>query len=321
RGGPVIVGAHYDHWYTGFNDNILGVAQAIEAFQSLRREGKTVVLTIFGAEEHGMPGTSSWYWAAGSREYASLLSASKAVEDVELYINFDMAGLHCLKVSGAPQYALKLVSLGAEWRCCECPECDSIMMAWAGVPTLSLHGLWCGGAAEIYHTPADTPDRASPATARRALRLAVMAALEGADWRLLTYHLREVLSSSGLRARKLLYIIEAMARRAGWGPLFRMMNQRLLSTIHYGSLRWESRELEAIYMPEAAIYTRLARDMERGSPPLEVVEVGVRERTLYSVASSPRAPHTPFPSLAMQHELLMKDLEARVEEIQRELIT
>ncbi len=54
-----------------------------------------------------------------------------------------------------------------------------------------------------------------------------------------------------MRGRRLLYILESIARRAGWGPLFREASRRLLKVVHYGSLRWESRPLEALYMPEA----------------------------------------------------------------------
>ncbi|BAA79987.2 hypothetical protein APE_1003.1 [Aeropyrum pernix K1] len=320
RGGVVLAGAHLDHWYTGFTDNILGVAQAVETAGRLRGRGLAAGVVVFGAEEHGMPGMASWYWAAGSRSYAGLLRESGAAEEVEAYVNFDVAGYRCLVASGAPQLVGHALEAGAVERCCECPECDSIMMAWAGIPTLSLHSLWCPGVQEAYHTPRDTPDRASWDTAWTAVEAAVRTVTRGPEWPRLTHHFRSSLSGAGVRGRRLLYILESLARRAGWGALFREASRSLLKVVHYGSLRWESRPLEALYMPEASLFKRIMGDIERGRPPLAVVEVGRSERQLYSLSPTPPPRAPPRSILWEQLEANMERLEEEVEDLRMRLV-
>lgn len=123
-----------------------------------------------------------------------------------------------------------------------------------------------------------------------------------------------------MRGRRLLYILESIARRAGWGPLFREASRRLLKVVHYGSLRWESRPLEALYMPEAALFKRVLEDLDRGRPPLAVVEVGREERMLYSLSPTPPPRAISRSILWEQLESNLYMLEGEVEDLRRSLV-
>ncbi|GAB6148010.1 M28 family peptidase [Stetteria hydrogenophila] len=264
--GPlVIVGAHHDKWEGGFLDNTLGVAQAVAAAGILAGRGVRVRLASFTAEEAGAPGFAGWYWSWGSRLYFRELARAGLSGEVAAYINFDLAA-GGLVLSGAPQLLASLEGLGGfRVRCCECPECDSFQAAaWAGIPTVSIHSLWSEGVREVYHTPDDEPGRVDWGSAWRAVELAVKAAESAASprWGALARLYTGILGSGPLRARRILYLIEATAARAGWDRVYRALAPRFLRAVNWGSYRYSTGDLEAVWFPEAECARRILRGEE-----------------------------------------------------------
>lgn len=308
-GGLVVLGAHHDKWEGGFADNALGVAQAVAAAEELARRGARVRVTVFTAEEQGAPGFAGWYWAWGSRLYFRELDKAGVSVDVAAYINFDLAAWS-LVVSGSPQLVGALESLGRfKVRCCECPECDSFQAAvWAGIPTVSIHSLWSESVREIYHTPDDSPERVEWAEAWRAVELAVHAALTAStpSWRRLQDFYKGILSRGPLRARRILYLIESTASRAGWDAVYRELAKGFLRAVNWGSYRYSSGDLEASWFPEAECVKRTLE----GSEFDEVVVAG-EERV---VCAGGRV------AVKRQAQWILAQLEEKVEEALRPLI-
>jgi Iap family predicted aminopeptidase len=280
REPQVLVGAHFDRWFSGFQDDLLGVAQAVASAGLLQEKGYSARLLVFSSEEHGAPGPTGWYWAWGSRFYASQLLSSRLECSFRVYINFDMAGSDPLLVSGSPQYTGWSV-LGE--RCCECPECDSFQLASAGIPTISVHTLWTRRALEIYHTPRDSPEAYDPRQAALAVREAVRLATEGPRWAVFSSRLSGWLGRGPLLARRAYYVLESLARRVGWEPLYCESAKLFLKAVHYGSYRADEARLEAYWFPEVTVYRRLVEDARRGEAPREVWVSG-EERLLYTGA-------------------------------------
>ena len=314
------MGAHYDYWYRGFIDNVLGVAQAVEAFRRLGEAGVAARLLLFGAEESGALGFAGWYWAWGSRWYARLEAARGRLGEVAAYANFDTAGTGCLRASGAPQLLETIGGLELPVRRWECPECDSFSLASMGVPTLSLHSLWCSEYERVYHTPDDTPDRASRRHAELAVEAAVRALTARPEPGAFRAMLHEVLGRGPLRARKVLHLLEHAGSRAGWEDLYRAAARRFLKPMHYGSYRWDTADLEAVWFPEVEAYRRLLGDLRRGRAPSEVIVAG-EERLLYQLSPGPGSwGSTGLSQLGRQLDHNMDRLELEAEELVRDLI-
>ncbi len=317
RGRPIF-GAHYDRWFRGFQDNSLGIAQAFLAWRESLKEIGGAKLLIFSAEEHGSPGYAGWYWAWGSRWYSRQLEKLDLVESLGPYVNFDASGTEPLKISGSPQLLCNIPKNGWMERCCECPECDSFSFASVGLETLSFHSLWSERLREIYHTPLDNEDNINLDVAQMSVILALKAIKEGSRWNCFSERLREWLGSSGLLARRALYLIESLASRIGWKTLYPYLSKRFLKAVNYGDYRWSSGDLEALWFPEVLTYGRILDDLDKGRKvPLEVWISG-EERLLYVIGwhqgSSTRA------SLSEQNHENMKRLNEILEEIKREVL-
>jgi Iap family predicted aminopeptidase len=312
----VIVGAHHDRWYGGFLDDIMGIAQATVAARILHGLGFTTRLVVFTAEEHGAPGYASWYWAWGSRFYVDQLHMSGLVENIRLFVNFDMAAIEPLKVSGSPQYSL--LAEGVDNRCCECPECDSFSLAVRGVPTICIHSLWSRDVRALYHTPRDTPDVANLDVAVKAVNLAIESAVKGPSWSHLEHLLTQILGGGPLEARRALYTINAISRRAGWDRLYRSLARIALKPVHYGSYKLDEAELEALWFPEVQVYLRLLKDVDAGRAPHEAWIAG-DERILYVIKGAGGRMASRV-ELARQFKYNMDTLWDQIEEIQRELL-
>ncbi|MEB3773637.1 MAG: M28 family peptidase, partial [Desulfurococcales archaeon] len=280
---PVAVGAHYDRWYTGFQDNILGVAQAGVLARMLLDKGGEVLLLAFTAEEHGAPGYASWYWAWGSRFYFTQLEESGRLEGMRAYINFDVAGNRGLTVSGSPQLISGTRLPVREW---ECPECDSLQAAVRGVPTISIHSLWSGEVLKIYHTPHDTPSNYNIESAAEAVLEAYRLISMEPRWGALREVLGNTLSRGPLEARRLNAVIQALLDRDPEHG-YRILSRTLLKPVHYGSYRHDSGHLEALWVPEASLLDRIMRGYSRGSLPREVIEPG-EERLLLVLSNGRR---------------------------------
>ncbi len=290
-GGPgrVAFTSHYDRWYTGFQDNILGIAQAAVAYKRLR-EKRGVELLVFTGEEHGAPGPAGWYWAWGSRWLARQYREAGLEVALELVVNFDVAGTQPLVVSGAPQYTRGLIgslrALGVEAgeRCCDCPECDGFSFHRVGVPSVSIHTLWNDKVRRIYHTPMDTPENADPLAAGAAVEAAVRAALEGPSWAGLEERLEEILSPGPLPARLLLHTVLGEARKRGWPLLYKWLSSSHLRPVLYGDYRYDTGgDIEAVFFPEAAGAVKLLK----GAGIHAVIEPG-EERLVYQAMPGSR---------------------------------
>lgn len=315
-GKLVIFGAHYDRWFKGFQDDIIGVVQAVLGAKAYNDAGGWSRLVLFSAEEHGAPGYASWYWSWGSRFYAEQLDRAGLMEQVGAYVNYDLSGLDDLIVSGSPQYVRSLGG-GVVERCCECPECDSLSFAVRGAPTMSFHSLWSPGASRIYHTPSDSPDTLNLDKASLAVALAVKALSAGPIWREVESLVLGSLGRGPLMARKAAYMILAIAKRAGWEALYPRLAKEALKPMHYGSYRFDNGPLEAVWFPEVVAYRRVVQDLERGNPPREVWIAG-EERLLYSVPTVGKGSANP---LAWQLSARLRELVERIEGVQRELIS
>ena len=309
-GGPlVVVGAHHDKWEGGFLDDALGVAQSIAAASELERRGLRVRLVLFTAEEQGAPGFAGWYWAWGSRLYFMELRRASLSSEIAAYVNFDLAAGD-LVVSGAPQL-LGLLGEGGGFRvrCCECPECDSFQAAmWTGIPTLSLHSLWSDDVRAIYHTPEDSPEKVDWPTAWKAVEVAVRVAGSAAkpSWGSLQAFYRELLGSGPLRSRRMLYLIEATAARVGWDPVYRELARGFLRAVNWGSYRYSSGDLEAVWFPEAECVRRVFNGEE-----FDEVIVAGEERVV--CAGGERGVKT-------QARWILAELEEKVEDALKTLI-
>jgi Iap family predicted aminopeptidase len=306
--GPlVVVGAHHDKWEGGFLDDALGVAQAVATARELSRRGVRVRVVSFTAEEQGAPGYAGWYWAWGSRLYFRELDRARLSDEVAVYLNFDLAAGD-LVVSGAPQFTGLLKGGGFRVRCCECPECDSLQAAvWAGIPTLSMHSLWSDAVRAIYHTPEDAPGNVDWSTAWRAVELAVSAATASQpSWGSLQAFYRETLGRGPLRARRILYLIEATASRVGWDPVYRKLARVALRAVNWGSYRYSSGDLEAAWFPEAECLSRI-----RSGEEFDEAVVAGEERVV--CAGGRRG-------VEFQAQWILAELEGRVEEALQSLV-
>ncbi len=280
----VAVGAHYDRWYGGFQDDILGIAQAAVTAELLNRKGYMVDLLVFTAEEHGAPGYAGWYWAWGSRWYARQLQASGLAGEYAAYINYDVAGNRPLAVSGAPQYThrvlegLEKAGVSAFERRFECPECDSMSLAQAGIPTVSIHSLWNERVREVYHTPYDTPENADLGAAAAAVKAVVESVVEGPVYSRLEASLEAILGEGPLIARNIHHTLVAMARVHGWDRVYRWMASRFLKPVLIGDYRYDyGQDFEAVYFPEVYSIKRMREAM-----PHSVIIPG-EERLLYQL--------------------------------------
>ncbi|MEN3000146.1 MAG: M28 family peptidase [Acidilobaceae archaeon] len=303
----VLFGAHHDKWYSGFNDNTVGLAQAMVAARRLLERDLPVRFVSFTAEEHGAPGYASWYWAWGSKLYAGGLAEIGAHRGT-VYVNFDMAALGELTFSGSPQY-----SVGMRERCCECPECDSFSFASQGFQTLCFHSLWGEKARRIYHTPLDLPEASDMETAAEAVELAIRSVSTGPRWNVLENFIASVLGRGPLEARAALLSIESMARRTGWESLYPALARSFLKAVHFGTYLGESHRLEALWFPELTAYLKLRTDVEGGRAPSEAWVAG-EERLLYAVGRGNKV------SLEHQLKANVRRLREEVESLERELL-
>ena len=277
----ILIGAHYDRWFSGFQDNILGVIQAMVLAKRLSELSKRVKLVLFTAEEYGAPGYAGWYWSWGSRFYSQQIYRSRIEDSINLYVNFDVAGNRNLMVSGTRSYIYTIKDYINE-RCCECPECDSMQLAMIGVPTLSFHSLWSQETLNIYHTREDTPENADLRYAAKAVEIAYKAILNTPQWEYVGYELTRLSRELPLEGRRLIYKLASIASRVGWEKLYRELAVRTLRPVHYGSYRYDSVRLEALMLPEISILPRLLDDVRRGDPPHEVWISG-EEKLIYAI--------------------------------------
>ncbi len=287
EGGPerIVFTAHYDRWFSGFQDDILGIAQAATSFKTLNKQGNNVELLVFTGEEHGAIGIPGWYWAWGSRWLSKQYQASGLEDNIKVLVNFDVAGSQPVVVSGAPQYVDPLVegleSLGVSVRirCCECPECDGFSFHRIGIPSISIHSLWNEDIRKIYHTPLDTPEKADAYTAGAIVEAVTRTITKEPYWGSLEKTLLKILGEGPLIARNILYKILSTARSKGWNTLYKWLASNHLKPVLYGDYRYDTgMDIEATYFPEVAG----AKFATHTNPPHSIIEPG-EERIIYQL--------------------------------------
>ncbi len=290
-GGPprIVFTSHYDRWYSGFQDNILGIAQATVSYKRIRSLTGSGII-VFTAEEHGAPGVPGWYWSWGSRWLSRQYLESGLEDSIKLMVNYDVAGSGRILVSGAPQYAgiivggLESLGVSVGERCCECPECDSMSFHRIGVPSISVHTLWNETIRSIYHTPLDTPERADPRVAGLTVEAVTRSVLRDPRWGLLEEKLIEVLGNGPLLARRILEMIVRVGRSKGWERLYRWLSRNHLKPVLYGDYRYDyGEDIEAVYFPEVASM----KVLEKSNQPHTIMIPG-EERILYQLKPNGR---------------------------------
>src|SRR5262245_32474421 len=166
-GEYLVVGAHYDTWYTGASDNGTGVATVVEIAQAFAaRPARQLDLVFIGydAEEIGLFGGYDWL-----RQHVVL-----AGEPMVGFIHFDVpaAGpaatgprrlfhtsaetiVHALEDSGTS--SLYPTYLGLE----VVPAVTGGLIATdiQGIYRGGLHGFWANQVSPYYHTTEDTPEK------------------------------------------------------------------------------------------------------------------------------------------------------------------
>ncbi|MET1102253.1 MAG: M28 family peptidase [Pyrodictiaceae archaeon] len=196
--GYVLVTCHHDHWFTGANDNLAGIAAAIATLldveELLKGSKLGVRLASFTAEEYGSPLQPGWYWSWGSRYYAENLERMGLLEEIVAVLNYDMPSgrlkIHATGVEmqrllerAAQAVGVKSVHVGLD----SCYT-DSFSFSRLGVPSASIIDL--EGYLEYYHTDLDEPSRldydaiaAAVAVYREAIRILAREGLEALDYR------------------------------------------------------------------------------------------------------------------------------------------
>lgn len=255
----VVIMAHYDHWLGGSGDNLAGVASLLRALQLIRREGVEGVrlrVLALDAEEFGDPELPAWYWAYGSRWYASQLARTRLLDEVMLVVNLEMPVTGELVLAGTPEARLAAEKLAdglirvkrvEEFETC---YSDGYSFATLGAPSVTLYNV--EDYLEWYHTDADTPDKplyeSVEAAARLAARLAVEAGERGPA--LLDYEgyaglLESLAAEAPVELSRAVYSLAEetrMAVREGrWRRLreaYGLLNSRLGRCVFNDDYRW-----------------------------------------------------------------------------------
>jgi len=161
----VLLTTHHDHWFSGFHDNILGMAFIAMMARQLKNSKleRSLLLVSFTAEESGALGFAGWYWSYGSRSYASDIKTRSI--DITAVVNVDMPGRSRICFSGTPEmriYARKIAEKHGYEELLELeddnPYMDSISFSTAGWPSASIHSL--PYLQEIYHSSRDVSSEA-----------------------------------------------------------------------------------------------------------------------------------------------------------------
>lgn len=108
----LIVGCHHDAWGFGASDPTAGLIvllEAARAFSELAAKGvrpeRTIVFAAWGAEEHGIVGSSEWVEA----------NRDALIKDAVAYMNLDMAAMGpLLNASGSPTLAQVIIDAARE---------------------------------------------------------------------------------------------------------------------------------------------------------------------------------------------------------------
>ena len=259
----VIVSAHHDHWLSGANDNLAGVAAilAVARLLSSRRGAGRIRLVSFTAEEFGDPGLPGWYWAYGSRKYVEMLEAMGILDNVVAVLNFDIAGASSVSLYSTGMLKRILAHLadkiGFKFSSLEpdTTDSDSYSFSSLGIEAATVMGYdtWL----EFYHTDVDTPEKLDYNKLATLVKLYTEAAIELLErgWKAFSYseyakelyiYLRDFppLTASLYRLQRATPIAEAHGLHHILAKSYRRLN-RVLPTVIYSERRSGAVELES----------------------------------------------------------------------------
>lgn len=183
--GTILIGAHHDTKdepaILGANDGASGVAVVLELARALaaeeRRDGPTVRIALFDAEEARGGADFEQDGTRGSRQYVEQAERSGELDDVDEMWLFDMVG-DCelqvpLEANSDPDIYGRFEAAADELPGFRSPlggEADAILddhipFLEAGIPSLDLIDFAYGGDSppgEFWHTTEDTLDKVCP---------------------------------------------------------------------------------------------------------------------------------------------------------------
>jgi Iap family predicted aminopeptidase len=156
-GGFIVISAHHDRWFNSYRDDYIGVEilMSIARLAGERGAGKYgIKILSFTAEEFGDPEIPAWYWAYGSRLYAS---RAQDPGEMLLAIVIDTAFREPIRVSHtSPDHVKELLKGSGIDHIVEGyghPYTDAPSLWRLGVPTITLHNL--EELYPLYHTNLD----------------------------------------------------------------------------------------------------------------------------------------------------------------------
>lgn len=187
RGGPLLIGAHYDHLglggrhslapdrrepHLGADDNASGTATVLEIARALyerRAElNRDVIVILFSAEESGLLGSTHY-----TRSHADGLTEALAMLNLDMVGRLRDSRLEVLGTDTAAEW-LSLVPAACLAAGLDCKTggdghgpSDQAAFYAAGVPVLHFFT----GTHADYHKPSDTPDRINAAGAAQIAHL------------------------------------------------------------------------------------------------------------------------------------------------------
>ncbi len=284
----VMVVAHYDHWLTGAGDNLAGVAALLRTAHLARGTGPrdiAVRFVLLDAEEFGDPMLPAWYWAYGSRWYASQMDKAGLLDNVVMVVNLEMPVSRRLFLAGTPEarglLARAVAGTGIEVVEEEYETCysDGYSFAKMGVPSTTMYNI--EDYIEWYHTDLDLPKYVDTAAVESAAAATVnvLKAVKEKGLRALDYKryieiLESLQFSVPLQARRGLYVFATEARQAlkdgrvlALHRALRFLNARLGGCVFHDDYRWGTGGFRSMLMPRLRIAleeARMARERRLG---------------------------------------------------------
>jgi len=161
----IVIGGHYDAWFSGAADNAAPVAVVVEVARLLKESvdngdtlKRTVRFLLYGAEESGT--NRFFFWVNGSREY---VQSRETLDDIGLVVSLDSVGYNApnyiVSTHETSGFAKTLTeTIGHEDRFVHWSPpgygSDHWFFTSGGVPTIYLIP-W---PSDLYHTQKDTPE-------------------------------------------------------------------------------------------------------------------------------------------------------------------
>lgn len=155
REGIVYVTAHHDHWFSGFTDNILGVAIAMTAAKHISKKYRVDTRFVSFTAEEGFPyPLSAFYWLVGSRNH--IVKNRSILDKILFVVNYDTI-MQNIEISGRgfEIYALKNLDIDIESVDHNDIIFDSYSFAQIGIPSMTIHSFSKVLSSGIYHSQLD----------------------------------------------------------------------------------------------------------------------------------------------------------------------